>query len=341
MTAGEAPGNSWSVHDCGYAPLLTGGRLVKKHDPAWQMAEKTRAVDCLTELVRVRAVKGMDDRHLGYLLSFMHSHESTREYPGFPDCDITGDAGHLVRELKRMGEFPSPAQQAWLTRKQKAGQNVGVWWPCCWYSGRIDRELAAIAGVPALGGIWVPGLPPQPGQAGYRPPSPELLMTAPDRAPAAAGAPRGAAKRADDLAPRTVTTKGPRMSTLPGEPTRDPRRALDEGATGLTMPLHAVGGDVCTEIETWLRANGVAPSAVPFPLSVIYDDNTIAVCCSTGPGPGAPRFGVAREWRTIPAIVPVPEGLTTRVRDAGGALAVGADQLDQLVGASMSGAVPA
>jgi hypothetical protein len=124
----EGPENAWAVHDCGYAPALTNGRLIKKYDPAHLMAEKrNRDYYCLTERVRFRAHSGPEHKRWpGYELGFFHSNLSRREYPGYPDCDIWGDVGSLTRELKRMGEVPRPEQVATLTRMRKAGRDVGV-----------------------------------------------------------------------------------------------------------------------------------------------------------------------------------------------------------------------
>lgn len=73
-----------------------------------------------------------------------HTHRAQHSPAGFPDDVIVGNA-ILYRELKREGEKPSPAQQEWLDRLAALGQDVGVWRPTDWFSGRIMAELQAVA----------------------------------------------------------------------------------------------------------------------------------------------------------------------------------------------------
>jgi hypothetical protein len=72
-----------------------------------------------------------------------------RAREGWPDWAITGRGGFIVRENKRQGEDPEEAQEEWLDSLQAAGVDVGVWKPCCVLSGRMARELAAVAGIGA------------------------------------------------------------------------------------------------------------------------------------------------------------------------------------------------
>ena len=64
---------------------------------------------------------------------------------GFPDWVIAGPAGHIFRELKRESEKPSPRQEEWLALLAYGGADAGVWRPSDYLSGRIARELAALA----------------------------------------------------------------------------------------------------------------------------------------------------------------------------------------------------
>jgi hypothetical protein len=73
-------------------------------------------------------------------------YHAKRAREGFPDWTITGPGGLIFRELKRQGEEPTPAQQAWLDTLA-AWADADVWYPSDLLSGRIARELAAIAGL--------------------------------------------------------------------------------------------------------------------------------------------------------------------------------------------------
>ena len=268
LTVRENAATDWAVHDCGYQPLLTGGRLVKAHDPAWQMYEKKgRDYGCLTERVRMRARLSPNHvRYPGYELGFFHSHRSIRDYPGYPDCHIFGEYGDIFRELKRMGENPKPEQAATLTRMGKGGRDVGVWWPCCWFSGRIDWELATLARRPRIGRHGHMGLPPQVGEPGY---SPGTAAAVP--APRRASRPRTAA--AAQLAP------GKAVQMLVEAPL----------VTG-----YVIGGGTVDEsttaafiaVRTWLREHGV--TVTPTPLRLIEDGTDVFVEVA-GAGPGQPR----------------------------------------------------
>lgn len=75
-----------------------------------------------------------------------HTHDSRRSTSGWPDSAMVGVGGFMVRELKREREKPTPAQQAWLDDLIAAGINAGVWRPSDLISGRIQTEIAALAG---------------------------------------------------------------------------------------------------------------------------------------------------------------------------------------------------
>lgn len=65
---------------------------------------------------------------------------------GWPDLTVVGPCGALFRELKRDGEYAKPEQRIWLAALTKAGLDAGVWKTADWESGRIEAELATIAG---------------------------------------------------------------------------------------------------------------------------------------------------------------------------------------------------
>jgi hypothetical protein len=67
---------------------------------------------------------------------------------GFLDIVVVGTRV-LWRELKTVGKKPTPAQLKWIARLKDAGQDVDVWTGEDLQSGRIERELKAIAGRPS------------------------------------------------------------------------------------------------------------------------------------------------------------------------------------------------
>lgn len=83
--------------------------------------------------------------HLG--LKYYHTHRSEHSVAGFPDDVIVSPKGKgiLYRELKRQDKGPSAAQQQWLDALAANGHDVAVWRPVDLFSGRIARELQAIA----------------------------------------------------------------------------------------------------------------------------------------------------------------------------------------------------
>jgi len=91
------------------------------------------------------------DRHierirsdLGVALSY-HTYRSVKSPSGFPDRVYASPGGVLFRELKTAKGRPTAAQTAWLDGLRAAGVDADVWRPEDLASGRIARELAAIA----------------------------------------------------------------------------------------------------------------------------------------------------------------------------------------------------
>lgn len=306
----ESPDNGWSFtahnYGCGYVPLLTRGRLVQRYDPAWQLPElgNGRTADALQRHVTARAKNNLLHRQPGYGLGYHHSVEPRGEVAGYPDvhCWAPRPGAHLFRELKGMGHDPRPDQAATLTDLAATGADVGVWWPCCWYSGRVDRELAAFAGAAHLiGGHWAPGLPPQPGQPGHVPWTP----------PAAAAAPASSAStrssrtraRADHLAPRTAAAPAAAVE-LPGADL--PAGFGQRGpAYVIPMPANARASDAGVRLDEWLRAHGFPTTAVPYPVRIIDGPAGVAVQCRVG-GPSSPRV-----WRWAPKLSTLPSALVS------------------------------
>lgn len=81
-----------------------------------------------------------------------HVYDSRRSMPGFPDLVLWRPdcadrwngcrASHLMfRELKSANGRCSREQLAVMRGLANAGQNVAIWRPEDWRSGRIEREL--------------------------------------------------------------------------------------------------------------------------------------------------------------------------------------------------------
>lgn len=73
-----------------------------------------------------------------------HTRTSIGSQRGFPDWVIAGRPV-LYRELKTQRGKLTAQQTQWLDTLVQCGQNVGIWRPEDLLSGRIARELAAIA----------------------------------------------------------------------------------------------------------------------------------------------------------------------------------------------------
>ena len=100
--------------------------------------------DELDRLVR-GALKDLE--RLGRKVLRMHPWSSRHTAGGWPDWAIVGSGGFMLRELKRENQKPRPDQQEWLDMLTAAGIDADVWKPSDWYSGRVTRELAALAGM--------------------------------------------------------------------------------------------------------------------------------------------------------------------------------------------------
>lgn len=98
----------------------------------------------MTEDALLGFVRG-DCRLLG--LACYHTHDSRHSEAGFPDLVIAGIRSRrlLFVELKRENGQVKPAQDVWLTTLSMCGGQVRVWRPSDHVSGRIARELGALA----------------------------------------------------------------------------------------------------------------------------------------------------------------------------------------------------
>jgi hypothetical protein len=74
-----------------------------------------------------------------------HTRDSRGSARGFPDWVIAGPGGILYREDKSDTGTLSPDQRAWGVALVAAGGNWSVWRPGDWRSGRVRREMEALA----------------------------------------------------------------------------------------------------------------------------------------------------------------------------------------------------
>ncbi|QDH85641.1 VRR-NUC domain-containing protein [Brevibacterium phage 4C] len=72
-----------------------------------------------------------------------HTHDSRRSEPGFPDIVLVHPKQRRVmwRELKSETGTTTPEQKVWISTLSLVGEDVDVWRPRDWVSGRIEREL--------------------------------------------------------------------------------------------------------------------------------------------------------------------------------------------------------
>jgi hypothetical protein len=71
---------------------------------------------------------------------FEQQHYAHRTGKGWPDLILLRDR-LLFRELKSETGRISADQQRIIAQLQRAGQDMAVWRPSDWYSGRIEEEL--------------------------------------------------------------------------------------------------------------------------------------------------------------------------------------------------------
>jgi hypothetical protein len=76
------------------------------------------------------------------LLSY-HTRDSRRSAPGFPDLVLVGSRV-LFRELKSSKGKVTEDQYRWIEALDAAGEDVDVWRPFDWDSGRVKTELESI-----------------------------------------------------------------------------------------------------------------------------------------------------------------------------------------------------
>jgi hypothetical protein len=149
-----APIWDWRVCGCDYATPTVDGKPVRQADDPAYAEWSEQPAEGRTPLARV-----VRELVLVYGLGYFDAKDAFRGFPGWPDVTIWS-AGRwvagvqigayprrLVRELKGMTTQIYAQQLATLTTLRLAGDDVGVWKPCCLLSGRISAELMALAGV--------------------------------------------------------------------------------------------------------------------------------------------------------------------------------------------------
>ena len=104
-------------------------------------AELERQVRAILKDVAALA-DGRDADVLGY-----HTYFSKASHAGFPDWVFAGPGGILFRELKTAKGRLSLPQVVWRRVLRQAGADVDVWRPEDLLTGRVARELAALAGL--------------------------------------------------------------------------------------------------------------------------------------------------------------------------------------------------
>jgi hypothetical protein len=136
LTAGSQPARNVPGDAAARNAASPGTPRTRVHPAAAAMSED--------ELERhVRAI--LEDLS-GYVLGY-HTYFSKASHAGFPDWVFAGIGGVLFRELKTARGRLSVTQVMWRRTLREAGADVDVWRPEDLLSGRIARELAAIAGI--------------------------------------------------------------------------------------------------------------------------------------------------------------------------------------------------
>lgn len=80
-----------------------------------------------------------------------HTRNSRRSTAGYPDWHIVGPAASIFRECKSEKGRTTAAQDEWISWLRRAGHDADVWRPRDLLSGRVQRELVALAGMATSG----------------------------------------------------------------------------------------------------------------------------------------------------------------------------------------------
>lgn len=143
MAAGRSEGSSLAVVS-GQTPA---GGARGRVPSAGSQALAARMSEATLERHVQKILRDLSDlAPVGDVLGY-HTHFSKASTAGFPDWVFAGPGGVLFRELKTARGRLSLAQVVWRRTLRKAGADVDVWRPEDLLSGRVARELAALAGI--------------------------------------------------------------------------------------------------------------------------------------------------------------------------------------------------
>lgn len=81
-------------------------------------------------------------------VAWYHPYLAHRSADGWPDLALCGPAGFMTRELKTECGKLMASQERWGSMLRAVGVDWDVWRPADLRSGRIERELRAISGMP-------------------------------------------------------------------------------------------------------------------------------------------------------------------------------------------------
>lgn len=260
-----------------YQPVLTGGKLVKKVEPAWSMLEQTRDPRCLQE--RCRHLARFYPR-----VRYQHHKTSKGSGSGYPDCHFWAPGrGSMYAELKRMGKNPTIEQADVMASLQDADprNRVYLFRPCCMLVGAVDEALAEFTGSRCL----------------Y------------------AGGSRGRPSLDQVLADMDATAVRPRATARPKRepvlPGADPQPFSPACGLIVPPPTDSIGSAAMAFLELWLRGAGFSPVDVPYPMRLILGNGMVHVHCRVGLA--RPGHDV-RVWRGGAPAGPFPEHLLGALR---------------------------
>ena len=100
----------------------------------------------MTELELLREVAMLCLRYSVLLDHRLRPVHASYELKGWPDCAMIGYAAAAFRELKNATRAVTPEQQHVGARMLRAGLDWDVWRPADYDSGRIEWEVATLAG---------------------------------------------------------------------------------------------------------------------------------------------------------------------------------------------------
>ena len=105
-------------------------------------AESADALDVLAKaMTEKELLQAILDCARSLSWSCYHTWNSIHSPAGFPDLTLAGHGRVIFAELKRENGKLTNAQREWITALDEAGQDVHIWRPSDWLSGRIEEVL--------------------------------------------------------------------------------------------------------------------------------------------------------------------------------------------------------